>query len=530
MSIGRERNADPPRARPERADPGWPRILGEAALLVAAMLLGCRFPFAGLGWMEALFASLAVFLFMACSFRGRRLVWSYLGMFLGLMGIFSWVARTLETKGGLPYPLALLGTSLFYLYEAAGFTAVLAAARWVHRRSGSAWAAGAAAGFAILLWEIHGFHVYQCGWGATLAGLPFLARSAAFISTYGLSALMWGCAAATASLLASGRPWRVALRPPALGLGLLTLLSGAWHLLPRSSERTLDVVVVQPNFTPGLRRPGMEEELWARSDRILQAKGLPRAGAATLLLWPESAVLGRNDFLPDPRHQRQAKQRNLAWLFGTEGGEPGWRYFSYNLLRGESAEGPSFVQAKTEPMPFGERMPGPPWMRAWLDAKLGFVSQAAGRLTAASAFVFTTPQGTLRIHPLICSEALIASRVQEGVALTGAELLTNHTNDGWFDDSVATDLHAVQIRLRAVEAGLPMVRSTLTGKSGIFREDGSWALWGAPMTDTAHAFTLRWRPIRTPARSPWVRWGLLLGLGLGTLLLAWRSRPHPSHP
>lgn len=504
------------------------RILGEVALMVVVALLGWRMPFAGLGWMEAVFASLLAFLFLGFAFRGRRLGWSYLGIFLSLMGVFSWVAKTIETKGGLSYPMALLGTSLFYLYEAAGLTAVLAAARWVHRRSASPWAAGLAAGFAILVWEIHGFHIYQWGWGATLSGIPWLAKGAAFLSTYGLSALVWGCAAATASLFASGRGWRTALLPPALGLGLLALLAAAWPLLPRGPERVLDVVMVQPNFTPGLRQPGMEEELWARSDRALQ--GLPREGVPTLLLWPESAILGRNDLPIDPRHREEAQRRRVAWLFGTEGGEPGWRYLSYNLMRGESPGGPSFVQAKTEPMPFGERMPGPAWLRQWLDAKLGFVSAVPGRLSAASAFEMATPQGPLRIHPLICSEALMAARVQEGMALTGAELLTNHTNDGWFDESVATDLHAVQIRLRAVEAGVPLLRSTLTGKSGLFREDGSWALWGAPMTEASHAFSLRWRPIRTPARSPWVRRGLLLLLGLGTLLLAWRSRPRPKQP
>jgi apolipoprotein N-acyltransferase len=508
----------------------WLRPLGEVVLLVGAALVGCRFPFAGLGWLEAVFASLTVFLFMGFSFLGRRLLWSYFGIFLSLMGIFSWVARTIETKGGLPYPLALLGTSLFYLYEAAGFTLVLVAARWAHKRTGKAWAAGITAGFALLLWEIHGFHVYQCGWGPTLAGLPFLAKGAAFITTYGLSALVWGCAAATASLLASGRSWRSALVPPVLGLGLLTFLAGAWYLLPRGPERELDVVMIQPNFEPGLRRPGMEEELWVRSDRILSGRGLPRKGVTTLLLWPESAILGRNDLLPNPRHREEARKRDVAWLFGTEGGERGWNHLSYNLVRGESPSGPSFVQAKTEPMPFGERMPGPPWLRAWLDTQLGFASAVPGQLSAASAFEVATPQGLLRIHPLICSEALSASRVQDGAALTGAELLTNHTNDGWFDESVATDLHAVQIRLRAVEMGVPLLRSTLTGKSGVFREDGTWTLWGAPLTETDHAFTLKWRPIRTPARSPWIRYGLLGMLGLGTLLLAWRGRTTETRP
>jgi len=31
-----------------------------------------------------------------------------------------------------------------------------------------------------------------------------------------------------------------------------------------------------------------------------------------------------------------------------------------------------------------------------------------------------------------------------------------------------------------------MVRATLTGRSGIFREDGSWELWGEPITQASY--------------------------------------------
>lgn len=131
----------------------------------------------------------------------------------------------------------------------------------------------------------------------------------------------------------------------------------------------------------------------------------------------------------------------------------------------------------------------------------------------------------MKAHPVICSEALDSGRVREGLALAGGDLITNHTNDGWFDRSVATDLHAAQIRLRAVETGLPLLRATLTGKSGLFREDGTWALWGEPLTEGAYAFSLRWRPVKTPARAPWLTPALLGLLAAGALLMA--ARPHP---
>ncbi len=501
-----------------RVESGWARILGGIALAVAAAILGWRLPFAGLGWLEAVFASLLVCLWLREAYAGRRLGWTYLSIFLSLMAVFSWVAGTIQSKGGLSYPVALFGTSLFYAYEALGLLAAVAASRWAHRRAGRPAAAGFTAALVMVVWELYGFHVYQWGWGPTLAGVPWIARSAAFLTTYGLTALVWGCAAAAASIRVSGGTWGRTLVPPAMGLAFTGVLALAWTLLPRGPERILDVVMVQPNFVSGLRRPGMEQDMWNRSDRVLLGR-FPRPGVATLLLWPESAVLSVNQFGPDPRLQEEARRRGVAWLFGTEGGEPAWRGFlGYNLVRGEDSGAPSFVQPKTIPMPFGERMPGPEGLRKWLDAKLGFVSGEPGRLSAHSGFRMATPQGPLVVHPLVCSEALIATRVQEGVALTGAELLTNHTNDGWFDRSVATDLHGVQIRLRAVEMGLPLLRSTLTGKSGVFREDGAWALWGDAMSEAEHAFTLRWRPIRTPARWAWTRHGLLAFLALGTLL------------
>jgi apolipoprotein N-acyltransferase len=470
--------------------------LGEAALLAVLFLLAFRFPAAsGRGYLEAAAAWAFPALLCAAAFRGRRAGWLYLALALGLVGIFYWMPGTIAVKGPIPYPLALFAGALFYGYEALGFLAVVLAARWARDRGGPAAAAGAAT-LAMILWEALAFHVYAWSWGAALGGVPWLARSAAFLGSHGLAGLVWGSAAWGGAALAEGRrPRRILAAPLALA-ALLAAGAGLWRLLPRGPARTLDLVMVQPDFEPGLRRPGMEEDMWARSDAQLRALGWPRPGVATLLLWPESSVLGRDDRHPDPRMAREAQGRGLAWLFGTEGG-------NFNLVRGEVAGRPAFVQGKVVPMAFGERMPGPEPLRRWLDRTLGFVSQSPGPLTPESSFQVPTPQGLLKVHPLICSEALLEDRVQRGLALAGGDLLANVTNDGWFERTPATDLHAAQIRLRAVETGLPLARATLTGKSGLFREDGSWELWGQPMTEAAYGVQLRWRPIATPARSPW---------------------------
>jgi apolipoprotein N-acyltransferase len=129
------------------------------------------------------------------------------------------------------------------------------------------------------------------------------------------------------------------------------------------------------------------------------------------------------------------------------------------------------------------------------------------------------------VAPLICSEALDPERARAGLDLGSADLLSNHTNDGWFDRSIATDLHAAQIRLRPVELGVPLVRATLTGKSGVFHEDGRFQLWGTPLSEGAYTVALDWRPVHTPARSPWLQRLLLAGLAAGSLLIGWRAQP-----
>ncbi|HEX9010242.1 MAG TPA: apolipoprotein N-acyltransferase [Holophagaceae bacterium] len=484
----------------------------EALTLGLVFVLAFRFPGALGGWLEPAAALLFPLLLLEAAFRGRHALWLGAALLAGLVLLFYWVPATLESKGGLPWSLALLGGALFYAWEALGFLLAVLFSRWLFRRSGAVGAAfGAALG--ILVWEAWGFHIYPWSWGAAFGALPWTARSAAFLTTRGLSALAWGAGAWAAAARVQGAPARRFLAPLGTAVAAIGLLGLAWRALPRGAERRLDVALVQPNFPAGLRWPGMEAEMWRRSDALLARAHLPRPGRATLLLWPESSVLGRDDRQPDPRLREEAARRGVAWLYGTEGGP-------YNLVRGEAAGRPDFIFAKVEPMPFGERMPGPPWLRHWLDAKMGFISQEPGRLEPGDGFA-VPGSGGVTVAPLICSEALDPERAREGLALGGADLLSNHTNDGWFDRSIATDLHAAQIRLRPVELGVPLVRATLTGKSGVFREDGRFQLWGAPLSEGAWTLALDWRPVHTPARSPWLLRILAAALALGALLVAW---------
>jgi apolipoprotein N-acyltransferase len=486
---------------------------GFEAVVIAACFVGA-FRSLGLlgGWLEVGCALALPLALAEAAFRGRGFGWLWLGPTLGMALGYAWVPDVMATKGGLP-PLAAYGVGLlFWAYEGLGLALVAwGSARLLKR---GPWTAALGAALAWVLWERFAFHIYDWSWGSAFGALPFLARGAAFLPSPLLGALAWGAGAFAATGPVQGRPTR--LMAPAVAFGLLALLGGAWFLLPRGPERHLDVVMIQPNFPPGERMPGMLERSWMQTDAVLRRQGLPRAGTPTLVLWPESAVLGLDHRGERPALQAEAARRQVAWLFGTEGG-------LFNLVRGEVAARPAFLQAKVVPMWFGERNPGWPALRHFLDAQMGILSQEPGTLNP-EPFRVPAPGGDLRVHPLICSEALLPERARAGLALSEADLLTNHTNDSWFDRSAASRLHGAQIRLRSAELGVPLLRCTQGGLSGVYREDGTGALWGEPLTRADYAFSLTWRPVRTPARAPWLMPAALALLALGTAVVAWRSR------
>jgi apolipoprotein N-acyltransferase len=72
--------------------------------------------------------------------------------------------------------------------------------------------------------------------------------------------------------------------------------------------------------------------------------------------------------------------------------------------------------------------------------------------------------------PLICYEVIFPSAVNAGSERPG--LLVNLTNDGWFGNTTGPRQHMQQARVRAVEAGLPLLRAANNGISGLIDAHG----------------------------------------------------------
>jgi len=493
----------------------------EPTVFVILFLFAYGWPGFLWGLPEALAAILLPVLVARAAYRGMRWWAIWASLFVGVWLLTSWMPQTISSKGGIPGWLSAVAGLLLWAYDSLPpvLAIILAKCVWkrVPGRRGIA-AAAIVAALVIVACESWLLHIYPWTWATPLASPPLLGRSAAFLGTEGLSAIVWLHGILAGCFWASGYKRGTAIAT-ASALGLLLALSGVWNALPRGREIVLDVVVVQPNYPVNTRIPNQMADMWNRSDASLAQGGLPRPDRPTLLLWPESSVTDGNYLLPATWLNEMAGSRNVALLFGTDGHTDDG--LSLNLVRGEVAGQEPFIQAKVLPMPFGERMPGPDWMRNALEKLAGFSSWDAGKLSTNSSFrVQDQTGGFIIVHPLICSESLSPQRVRAGLTLAGGDLLTEHTNDGWFENSIAAGLHASLARLRALETGVPLVRATMSGISGVVHEDGKWEHFSDVMQNGAWSFELKWRPIHAPARTAWPFYSLLLILVCGACIFA----------
>ena len=123
------------------------------------------------------------------------------------------------------------------------------------------------------------------------------------------------------------------------------------------------------------------------------------------------------------------------------------------------------VYDKQHLVPFGEFIPFGGFLKRWIPylGQLGTFNSGKGPV------VFDV--NGVKVAPNICYEAIFSSLIQRSVH-SGADVIVNITNDGWFLDTAAPEQHFVANRFRAVETGRPVVRAANTGISAVIDSAG----------------------------------------------------------
>jgi apolipoprotein N-acyltransferase len=117
-------------------------------------------------------------------------------------------------------------------------------------------------------------------------------------------------------------------------------------------------------------------------------------------------------------------------------------------------------------VPFGEYFPVPAVVRNWMRLmSLPHSDFAAGSDSQAPLEV-----AGQTLAPTICYED--AYGVEQLDLVRRSSLLVNVSNDAWFGDSTAPHQHLDISRMRALEAGRPMLRATNDGITALIEHDG----------------------------------------------------------
>jgi apolipoprotein N-acyltransferase len=351
-------------------------------------------------------------------------------------------------------------------------------------------------GFARLIWTRDASRVLALAaaltvaeWlrGHVLTGFPWnafgyalteplaLAQTGSLIGLWGLTFLSVAIFASPAVLIDGTSRGRKPWIAPLLALLLLVAMGifGVVRLTQQPTKFTnVKLRIMQPNLQQDVRfnysaKAEVMQKYLTLSDR---ASGPQSTGVrdANVLIWPESAF----PFFLTREADAMAQIADLlpkgtVLITGAVRAPdlpPGVKITrAYNSIYVIDHDGSVLsVYDKLHLVPFGEYLPFQNWME-----RLGFeqLTKVQGGFIPGSVRRTLDIPNAPHALPLICYEAIFPGDIASRDNRPG--WIVNLTNDGWFGISTGPYQHLQQVRLRAIEEGLPVVRAANDGISAV---------------------------------------------------------------
>ncbi len=231
----------------------------------------------------------------------------------------------------------------------------------------------------------------------------------------------------------------------------------------RPVGRALSVALVQGNESQA--RKWLPDNLVPTLNRYLT---LTRGHwNADLVIWPEAAIPALyhqvDGFIAALGRKVAAHHGNLM-LGVLRHRQRGDRY--YNTVLDIGPRDQRHFYYKRHLVPFGEYFPVPGFIRHWLKVlHLPYTNLTPGPPNQPPLDVDGVPAGVS-----ICYEDAFGSLIVRDVP--PARILVNVSNDAWFGHSIALPQHLQIARMRALEAGRPLLRTTNTGITALINYHG----------------------------------------------------------
>ncbi len=414
-------------------------------------------------WWAAII-SLAIFAYNLHQEQKKKALFIHGLLFgLGFLGTgASWVFVSIYEFGGTSLPLAVVMTGLFVLVNAIALAIPFCGLAYFKPNQ---WRL--LFGFPLFFvlnewlrsWLFTGFPWLYVGYGhidtpiagwAPIGGVFFLTLISAFFS----SALCTLCTPSIDSKIKILSAITVAM----FWAEGKALTSFEWT---EASGEAIKIGIVQPNipqelkWSPEFRQPSLDI-LEALSEDIWQQD---------LVIWPEAAIPDlfsrSNDFLEAINDKALATNTHL--ITGILYDDLEQQKYLNSLIGLGLAEGVYFKQRL---VPFGEYVP----LESYLRGLIHFFNLPTSIITKGRSNQEPIKIGKHSISSAICYEIVYPALVATETKNT--DLIVTVSNDAWFGESLGPRQHFHMARMRAVETGRYVVRSTNNGISAIIDKKG----------------------------------------------------------
>ena len=478
------------------------RLYFSSIILSLAYLLGFD-PF-GYQLLGLLSVSILFYFALKLDERKAALLFFLFGFFLYCTGLY-WLYISIHTVSGAPKALALLLIALLSVYLSIFHSIFGLVFVKLHRRIRSEWIS--------LLFVAPSLWIFlEVSRGYFLTGFPWFSlgymESGSLISSwapiggvYLVSMIM--------AMISSGI-LLIFLKKRLLGSSIIVILIissfilGAVDWTSRSNESSYKVALVQGNI--------QQDKKWLRSEfenTLTQyASSLQGLEGTDLVIWPEVAIPSLKRSIEDYLEylETQMIEKDIQMLIlGINTQDQNGRIYNSMISLGKEQN----IYQKRHLVPFGEYFPVTEGIRSWMRS----MNLPSRDISKGERDQQPFNLGNLTMAPSICYEDIFGSDLLD--FFPQSDVLINVTNNAWFGKSIASAQHFQMSRMRAIESGRYLLRSTNTGISAIIDPKGNINETSRPYqyaVITGNFYSME-------GRTPYMLWGDAFSLILSIFLM-----------